>query len=146
MARRAVMKESAKWRSGRDVDRVVRICAFGRGGKSAGAFSDHEGITAEDDGDVVVPADEGAALEVIEPQLALELLVSALDLPALLDRADDRLLAHAPTQRREEELRRLRLVLGPLDDEPERLAIARVRSVVMSDLHSPEAESRTLPS
>jgi len=34
------MKESAKWRSGRDFDRTVGTWAGGRRGKSADAFTD----------------------------------------------------------------------------------------------------------
>jgi hypothetical protein len=62
MARRAVMKESAKWRSGRNRERTVSTSPGGRGGKSADALGDNEGVAAEDDRDVVVPGWEGAAL------------------------------------------------------------------------------------
>ena len=43
IARRAVMNESAKWRSGRARLRTVGIFFSGRGGKSADALGDHEG-------------------------------------------------------------------------------------------------------
>ena len=102
MARRTVMNESAKWRSGRDRERTVATRPGGRGGKSADAFSDHEGVAAEDDGDVVMPAWEGPPLEVVEPELALEVLVHPLGAPAFLEEADDLLLAHAPGKRGEQ--------------------------------------------
>jgi hypothetical protein len=73
MARRAVANESAKCRSGRALERVVSVGASSRGGKTPHAFGDDERVAAEDDGDVVMPADEGASLEVIEPELPLHL-------------------------------------------------------------------------
>jgi hypothetical protein len=45
-------------------------------------FGDDERVAAEDDGDVVVPALEGAALEVVESELALELLVDSFGTPS----------------------------------------------------------------
>jgi hypothetical protein len=50
------MKESWKWRSGCDAERVAmrRVCI--RGGKSPRSFCDEEGETAERDGDVMMPA------------------------------------------------------------------------------------------
>lgn len=62
----AVMKESAKWRSGLSVVRTVLTLASGRGGKSAGALGDNEGKTAERHGDMVVPPAESPALEMIK--------------------------------------------------------------------------------
>src|SRR5580658_9551237 len=69
--------------------------ASGRGGKSADPLGGDEGVATEHDRNVMVPADEAAALVVIEAELALELLVDALCLPPLLDGAHDELLAHA---------------------------------------------------
>src|ERR1700685_1705552 len=74
IARRMVMKESAKWRSGRAADRVKGTFAFRRGGKSAGWFRADEGIAPQGDRDVVVPPWKRATLEVVEPELALEVL------------------------------------------------------------------------
>src|SRR5258706_15911947 len=116
------MNESLKWRSGRDLERTVSTHPCGRGGKSADAFSDHESIAAEDDGDVVVPARERAAFEVVEAELALEIFVHAFGAPALFEQANDFFFAHATWQRRKQELTRLLLVFGPLGDEPEWLA------------------------
>lgn len=42
------------------------------GGKSPRSFSNEEGEAAERDGDVVVPAPETAALEMIQSEFALE--------------------------------------------------------------------------
>src|SRR4051812_47396743 len=98
------MKESAKWRSGRDADRVGTSFPSGRGGKTPHPFRNDERVAAQDDGDVVMPAREGAALEVVQSELALELFVRALGAPAFLDGAHDLLLRHAPRQRREDEL------------------------------------------
>lgn len=46
MAMRIVASESSKWRSGRRADRVGLIRPSGRGGKSADALGNEEGVTA----------------------------------------------------------------------------------------------------
>ena len=71
MASRAVAKESTKCRSGRDVNLTGRGLPSLRGGKMPHTFGDNERVAAEDDGDVVVPAREGAAFEVVEPDSPL---------------------------------------------------------------------------
>jgi hypothetical protein len=78
MKRRAVMKLSAKCRSGRERLRVVAQRPSGRGGKTPHAFSDDERVAAEGDGDVVVPAGEASSFEVVEPDLALQVFVDTL--------------------------------------------------------------------
>jgi hypothetical protein len=88
MVRRTVARESTKWRSGRATERTGFTRPSGRGGKSSGTFGHEECVRAEDGGDVVVPAGEAPSLEVIEPQLALELLVDLLGAVALLEKAD----------------------------------------------------------
>src|SRR5271169_4263181 len=67
---------------------------------------------------MVMPAGEAAPFEVVEPQLPLELLVRLLGAVALLDEADDLLLRHPLGQRGQEEVRRLLLPVGPLDEQP----------------------------
>src|SRR5579863_3287324 len=84
MARRAVMKESSKWRSCRAVERVARTRPSARGGKMPQSLAGHKRIAAEDDGDVVMPAAEGASLVVVEPEFPLEVFVYALGAPAFL--------------------------------------------------------------
>ena len=91
---------------------------------------------------MVIPAGVGAALVVIETELGLQFRVGLLGAPSLLDGARDLLLAHAPRQRRERELRRLFFVVWPLDHEPHRIAIGRGRAVVVSDDDAAEAELR----
>ena len=85
MARRAVMNESAKCRSGRDAERTRRTFPSGRGGEMLHPFGDDEREAAECDRNMMVPAHEGAALVVIETQLFLELLMGLLADPARLD-------------------------------------------------------------
>ena len=53
------MKESAKWRSGRARERTVGTRPGGRGGKSAEALGDDEGVATEHDRDVVMPTCKG---------------------------------------------------------------------------------------
>src|ERR1700722_16167513 len=98
MARRIVAKESVKCRSGRDVDRATRTLPSLRGGKVPHALSDDEGVAAEDDREMMVPAAEAAPLEVVESQLALHLLVDGLRSPAFLERAHDLFGGHRARQ------------------------------------------------
>jgi hypothetical protein len=58
----------------------------GRGGKTPRAFGGDEGEASECDRDVVVPAWVAAALEVVEAELALEVLIDPFDRPASLRR------------------------------------------------------------
>ena len=62
------------------------------------SFRNEERVAAEYDRDVVMPARERAALEVVQAQVSLELLVGALGAPALLHDAHDLLLRHAARQ------------------------------------------------
>src|ERR1019366_9893528 len=78
MASRMVVKESAKWRSGRERVRTSGTSPSGRGGKMPHSLSDDEGVAAECDRDVMMPAGETASLEVVESQLAFHFLVDAL--------------------------------------------------------------------
>jgi hypothetical protein len=71
MASLKVMKESEKWRSGRESERVVDHRPSGRGGKTPHTFGDDEHVAAESDGDVMMPAREPSALEVVETELPL---------------------------------------------------------------------------
>ena len=77
-ARRAVMNDSRKWRSGLARDRVVVFLWSAPRGKTPDALRDDEGEAGQGDGDVVMPATEGAPLEVVEAEFALEILVDPL--------------------------------------------------------------------
>src|ERR1700722_509612 len=116
-AMRTVMKESAKGRSGRRAERVVPTRPSGREGKMAKLLSDHEGVTTEREGDVVVPPAQAAAFEVVEPQLTLHVLVEAFRAPALLEDAHHLLGAELSGDRHQREVGGLGLALGPLDNE-----------------------------
>ena len=61
----------------------------GRGGKRSHAFGDHEGITAECDGYMVVPAAESTPLEVVEAELPFQLLVDLFGAIAFLEQPND---------------------------------------------------------
>src|SRR6266542_3017477 len=118
MDRRAVMKLSAKCRSGREQLRVVAQRPSGRGGKTLHAFGDDERGAAEGDGDVVVPAREASTFEVVEPELALQIFVDTLSAPSLHDESDELSLGDVLGQGGEEVVGRLLLAVAPLDEEP----------------------------
>ena len=71
----------------------------------------------------MVPASKGAAFEVVESELSFEVFVHPLSSPALLDDADELLVAHPTRQRREVELGTSAFLRQPLDDQPHRLAL-----------------------
>src|SRR5260221_6196462 len=90
----------------------------------------------------MMPPFEAATFEVIESELALQLLVNALGLPTLFDRANDLLRGHAMSERREIELRRFCIVFEPFDDEPDRLPLRDGHVVVVCGLHATKREAR----
>lgn len=65
------------------------------------AFAHDERVAAKDDGDVMMPAWEGAAFEVIKAEFAFQLFVRALRAPTFLDDAYDLFLGHPARQRRQ---------------------------------------------
>ena len=95
------------------------------------AFSDDERVAAQDDRDVVMPSREASALEVVEPELALEIFVSAFGSPALHNDADEPLSADAGGQRREEVVGRLVFAIAPFDQQPERLTLSKRHCIVV---------------
>src|ERR1700760_760388 len=124
-----VMKESTKWRSGRDAERIVALRDGRPGGESPRSFCNEEGEAAECDGDVVMPAAEPAALEVIESELAFEILVHALGAPALLDQVHELDERHALVGG-EMEVERLVFIVAPLTNQPPAIAATRFITVV----------------
>jgi hypothetical protein len=102
------------------------VLASGRGGKRSRVLGDQEGVTGEYDADVVVPSDEGAALIMVKPQLAFEVFVRTLDLPAALEGSNQLFTRSALRHGRKHELRRAGLVLGPLDKKPRWGAFAAI--------------------
>jgi|ACXJ01.1.fsa_nt_gi hypothetical protein len=68
--------------------------------------------------DVTLPAWPAACLEMVEPEFILELPVTELNAPPKLGRANDCLHGDVGWQGREPAVRRLLLILGPLDQEP----------------------------
>src|SRR4051794_4158428 len=124
MARRAVMKLSWKWRSGRERLRVGFIRPSGRGGEMPHAFGDDERVAAKGYRDVVVPTRKATALVVVDPELSLQVLVDALGSPALHDEADELLPGDAVRHGDEEVVGRLWRALAPLDEKPEGLLLA----------------------
>src|SRR5258708_23556100 len=143
MASRMVANESATCRSGRVLGRARSTVPAGRGGKTPHTLRDDEGVAADRDGNMVMPTGETPPLEVVEPELALHLLVDALGAVALLEEANELLLAHLPTQRGERKFRRFSFAIGPLDEEPDGFALCGFGSVIGGDLHPAEREPRT---
>src|ERR687891_2952068 len=67
---------------------------------------------------MMMEAAPAAALEMVEPELVLELLIVALDAPAQLGEADEVGDGRRRRQRREPILRGLRVTPRPLDQQP----------------------------
>ena len=87
-ARRAVMKDSRKWRSGLALDRVVVFLRSASGGKAPNSFGDNEGEARQSDGHMVMPATKCAPLEMVKAKFALEILVDPLGAVTFLHQAD----------------------------------------------------------
>src|SRR3954470_22801348 len=135
--RRTVAIEFGTCRSGR-IGSAARSVTFGkarrfeapgatsgatwaRGGKSR-PLGDQKAISRDAQRGVMVEAAPAAALVVPEPDFLLEILVVPLDPPAQLSQVDHLLEADLLRQGRQPVLRRLRLALGPLDQQPFLLA------------------------
>src|ERR1044071_7558081 len=90
-ARRIVTRESWKWRSGRDADRIVGFLSESgaRGGKMPFSPPSEQGEASERAGDMVVPAAKAPAFKVVEPELVLEVLVDPLGVPAVPEELDE---------------------------------------------------------
>ena len=139
-ASRIVTHESRKWRSGRDGERVVDFRADGRGGKAPCSFSGEEGEGGEGHGDMVVPASEAAALEVVEAEFVFEILVEPFGTPPLLDQVDDLDEGHALVGD-EVKVAGLRVAIPPLADEPHPLTLARLMTVIGGGDHAEKSEA-----
>ena len=83
MASRTVMNESAKWRSGRSVERTSGTGPSGRGGKRPSEDGQDESVTGKDHSYVVLPSGIGSTFEVIETEFPFHVLVCALCPPSL---------------------------------------------------------------
>src|ERR1019366_9083079 len=71
------------------------------GGKMPHTLRDDEGVAADGDRNVMMPAEEASPFEVVEPQLALHLFVDALGAISFLEETHELLFAHRPRQRRQ---------------------------------------------
>jgi hypothetical protein len=89
------------------------------------AFGNDERIAAEYDRDMMVPAWETASLEVVEPEFPLQILVGTLRSPSLHHRVNQLLSRCSERHRRQEVVRRLRLSVSPLDEQPKLFSFAR---------------------
>src|SRR5262249_42933887 len=120
IARRTVSNESAKWRSGRKVERTVVILPRGRWKKISCALSHDERVAADHHRDVVVPSLKAAAFKVVEAEFAFHFFIGALGPITLSNDANDLCGRHIFAERRQDELRRLLVFLKvrPLNDQP----------------------------
>ena len=116
------MKESWKWRSGRDRVRTVARRPSG-GGKSEGTFAGDERVAAEHDGHVMLPAAVAATFEVIEAELSLQIFEDAFGSPALLECADEMFEWRVLRETGEIKLRWLGATVLPFDHEPNDFAV-----------------------
>jgi hypothetical protein len=116
-----------------------RDAPLGSGGKSSGPFGHEEGVGGEDATDVVLPADVRVPLEVVQSQLALQVLGYALGTPALLDASDDLFPRHRFRERRKDVVLDGAIAFGLLHQEPLRLA---ARVLAGDDSHADGRESR----
>ena len=89
MASRNVMMESSKCLSGRAFDRVASTRPSGLRGESARSLGHEKRVAGQHATEVMLKSDIRAALEVIQTQLALEVLVDAFGAPSLLETADE---------------------------------------------------------
>jgi hypothetical protein len=105
-------------------------------------FGDDERVAAQDDRDVVMPAGKAAAFEVVEAELAFQVLVDALCAPALHHDPYELLLRHALGQRRQEVVRRLRFAVAPFDQQPEFLAVVGRKASLVRGNDPPGGEAR----
>src|SRR5438477_13004997 len=133
---RAVMKESGKWRSGREAVRTGRTKPSGRGGKTPHAFAQNECVAAQDTRHVMVPARVTASFIVVEAKLAFEVFVQSFGAITLFDDSYQSFSRGFARQRSEEELRRFGLVTRPLDEQPDVFANRRVPAVVVKGNHA----------
>src|SRR5256885_13169432 len=123
IARRMVAKLSAKWRSGRERLRVDFQRPSGRGGKMPHTFGNDERVAAQNDRDVMVPARKPPAFVVIESEFVLEILVRALDAPALHHAPHQLLLRRSSRQGAEEAVGRRVFFFFLFDPAPPRLTL-----------------------
>ncbi len=99
-----------------------------------------ERVGKGDEGRVVVKSAPKAALEVVQAQLAFQLLVVAFDTPSQLCEADECACRGVLGKVRQVELGRLGLTAGPLGEQPLRLSHAPACTLMReSDAHGEEA-------
>src|ERR1019366_3817595 len=114
----------------------------GRGGKRPGALGGDEREAGEYDGDVMVPAAEGAPLVMVQSQLALGILVHAFGAPPLLDSPNELTPGHRRGQRGCGEVSRGLLAVGPFHDPPDNLAPRGAHQIILREHNALDGESR----
>ena len=125
------MRESWKWRSGRERERVGVRRPLSGGGKTPSTLGDEESVASESYRDVVMPALVATALEVVEAEFAFEVLIDALGTPALFDEPDERFTAGTPRQGGEMKMLGGGLPISPFAYQPQRFSFIRFPTIVM---------------
>ncbi len=87
----------------------------------------------------MVPAGEASSFELVEAQLALQVLVDTLGAPSLHDKPDELAPGDVLGQGRDEVVGRLLLAVAPLDEEPLGVALR----IDTGRCHPPEREAGT---
>ena len=90
----------------------------------------------------MVPAGEATALEVVEAELALEILVSTLGAPAFLDETNELFAIHDRRCGAEVEVGGPLLAIAPFEDKRDTLALGGGRAVVVRRDDLADAEAR----
>lgn len=153
--RRMVAMKSGTWRSGRsggasgsvtrgkrsrlDMPGAIRR----RGGKSS-PLGDQESVSCDAHRGVVMESDPSPSLEVAEPDFLLEFEIIALDAPPHHRDVDEPVERDVARQCREPELRRLRLVFRPLDQQPFLGLICRAAIAARANAHASIARLQRL--
>ena len=122
----AVLSESAKCRSGRERDLSAETLPSALGGKAPDAFGNQERKAAQDDRNMVVPTAIAPAFEMVEPELALQVLVNAFGPPALLEQTQKLFSRSVLVDGGDVEFVRCCFTFFPLDDQSHNGALGQL--------------------
>jgi len=108
----------------------------GAGGGMPHSLRQQESECSDAHGDVMIPADVVASLEVVEAQLALEILVVAFDAPTPLDEGDEIGERRVGREVGHPVLRGPVVPLGPFGNQPQFGLVSEGRTIVFGQAHA----------